>query len=247
MKRRVYNSSDINMLMACNVMADHALENVAVLQGGNSAWNEAFFNEIKERIQTLLKDVFGIKSVKILQDATAELVALQSELLPHLTMLRKQILTAWRDDKTGCKEILDSLGYSIYWNKANTCKSQTALIAMLEIFEKGCTPALLDKFTSKKISDVSIDFVRNNFRRMFDLNVIQEKIKSSRKLITSDVIEQFNAVYNNTMFYSGSAQTLFKNDSIRRGQFTYSQVVKRLGGGNTSGKSADDNADDASE
>lgn len=229
MKQRIYKGSDIHMLTACDVIADHALENLIALESVNPAWSEAYFKEIKERIVALLRDVFGIRSVKTLKEATAELVALQVELLDHLTMLRKQIVAAWRDDTVSQKNILDDLGYSAYWHKAKTNKSQTALIAMLEVFEKGCTPALLDKFAARKISGVSVDFVRNNLHRLFGLNVTQEGKKDSRKLVTADIIDKFNMVYNDTMLYAGSAQTLFRNDPVRRKEFTYSHVVKQLG------------------
>lgn len=239
--KRIYKGSDIDMLTACSVIAEHALENLVALEGTNSFWNEAHFAEIKERVRKLLSDIFGIKSVQALQEATGRLVALQSVLLKHLTMLRKQIMTGWQKDTAVLKEILDSLGYSEYWEKAKTNKSQTALVAMLEVFEKGCTPDLLEKFAAKKVSDVSVGFVRSNLRSLFDLNVMQEGKKSSRKHITNDTIDLFNAVYSDTIQYAGSAQTLFSNDPVRRGQFSYSQVLRHLGGGGgNTGKPGDE-------
>ncbi len=241
MKQRFYKASDIKMLTACDVIADHALENLAALEAANPAWGEAYFKEIKEGILALLRDVFGIKSVKALKEATLELVTLQMTLLDQLTMLRKQIVTAYRGDASRQKAILSDLGYTAHWGKAKTNQSQTELIAMLEVFEKGCTPALLEEFTAKKISGTSVGFVRDNLRRLFELNVVQEGKKDSRKLVTADTIDKFNAVYNDTMLYAGSAQTLFKGDAVRRKEFTYSHVIKQLGG-STNGKS-DNNAD----
>lgn len=230
MKRRIYKASDIRMLSACDIIADSALENLTEIEGINPAWDEAFFKDIKRRILELVKNVFGAKSVKDLKVATAELAGLQKNLLYHLTLLHQQITGAYRKDAARKKEILDDLGYTAYWKKAKDRKVQIALIEMLEVFEDECTPDLRDELVSKKISSTSLDFVLENLSGMFTLNVVQEGKKGSRKLITADVVDKFNDIYSDTIFYTGSVRTLFQKDPIRQKSFTFSHVVKQLGG-----------------
>ncbi len=225
---RVYRGADFQMLSSCDIIADHGLENLAALQAANSAWNEVFFSNIKNRIREMLTGYFGIKSGADLKDITVELTGLQGTLLKHLTMLSTQIDSNFKNDRSRQKAILTQLGYTAYWDKAKRAGSQTALISLLEVFEKGCTEALRNELTAKKVSDVSIQYVRDNMRRMYELNVRQEGLKDSRKLITEDVIEKFNDIYNTTMSYSRSAQTLFSEKPVLKKEFTYSHISKQL-------------------
>jgi hypothetical protein len=243
MTRRLYSTSDIRMLTACDVIADHALENLEPLVAYNPAWSADYFTAIKTDIAGILQNVFGIRSVNTLKEITARLNATREQVLNHLTMLHRQINTAWRTDPAILRAILTALGYTANWAGAKNNGSLADLLTLLETFAKACTEGLLAKLQSKKVSITSINFVCDNIKPLYELNVTQEGTKDSRKLITAEIVTRFNAIYTDTMFYAGSAQILFKADAVRVKEFTFTHIVRGLGGGR-SGSSAG-SSDDA--
>lgn len=236
MSKRLYSTSDIRMLTACDVIADHAIENITPLTAYNPDWTVKYFTEIKDDIALVLQNVFGVRSVTALAEITARLNKLQAQMLEHLTLLHRQINIAWRADPTRLRAILSALGFTTHWNGAKRKGSMTDLLTLLETTTKACTDALLAEFKSRMISSVSIDFIATNLQALYDLNVRQEGIKDSRKIITAEIIDRFNEIYTTTMFYAGTAQILFKSDPVRVKEFTFTHIVRGLGGSPTTPK-----------
>lgn len=228
MTQRKFKGSDVAMLSACEVIANHALNNIDAIQAVNSAWNEAYFSNISDSIKDILTNYFGLNSGTELKSVTDDLLKQQTEMLWHLTMLNSQIDVAYKADPAQRKQILSILGYTAWWDKAKRSKNQIALVALLEVFAKGCTKELQDKLIARKISDVSIQYILDNSSSVYQLNVRQEGLKDSRKFITVDLVNRFNDIYDQTMLYSRSLQTLFNGDPLRKKIFSYTHILQLL-------------------
>lgn len=224
---RKYSCKDVVMLSACDIMAETALDNVTKIEKTNSALNAIYYGDLKSRIDAVLKEYFGINSGRELQNVTSSLEAHRLEMLHHLTLIRTQVDAGFEDARRR-KEILSDLGFNPWWKKAKRNNSQIALIALLEVFEKGCTDELADELTTHKVPDVSLAFVKDNIGQMYAINVRQEKMKHSRKAITDEAVGQFNSIYKETMSYARGLQITFKNDPILKPAFTFSTIVKQL-------------------
>ena len=146
--QRIYNTKDVDMLIAIDTIIDSAIANKTFLQTKRSTWADPFFQNTKAEINTTVQTYLGVDSTQTLRQSTQIVKGIQANALRDLAEVKVQIQVDFSDQPTRKTEILTQLGFTTYFAAAQT-KDQEALINLLFQFKTNLTPTLKTEIVTK--------------------------------------------------------------------------------------------------
>ena len=224
---RIYNTKDVDMLLAIETIIDSAIANKTFLQTKRSNWADPYFQDIKAQINTIIQDNLGVDSAKELRQATIAVKAIQTNALIDLAEIKVQIEQDFKAQPDRKSEILNQLGFTTYYAQATT-RDQEGLINLLFQYNTNLTPALKAEIVAKGTAAAALDAINAYAQTLKDTDVFQEGTKGTRKEITSETIQIFNEIYGTVSSIAIIAAKFFKTDAAKKDQFSFAKVSKTL-------------------
>ena len=224
---RIYNTKDVDMLLAIETIIDSAIANKAFLQSKRSNWADPYFQNIKTQINTIVQDNLGVDSAKELRQATMAVKAIQTNALTDLAEIKVQIEQDFKAQPDRKSEILNQLGFTTYYAQATT-RDQEGLINLLFQYNTNLTPALKAEIVAKGTAAAALDAINAYAQTLKDTDVFQKGTKGTRKEITSETIQIFNEIYGTVSSIAIIAAKFFKTDAAKKDQFSFAKVSKTL-------------------
>jgi hypothetical protein len=225
--QRIYNTKDVDMLIAIDTIIDAAIANKAFLQTKRSTWGDPYFEDIKTKINAIVQTHLGIDGTQSLRQSTQIVKTIQANALKDLAELKVQLVVDFSDVPAKKTEILNQLGFTPYFATAQT-KDQEALINLLFQYKTNLTAVLKAEIVAKGTAAATLDAIASYADSLRDANVTQEGNKGSRKVITVEDITAFNAIYNEVSGIAKIANNFFKGNAAVQAQFSFSKVAKTL-------------------
>jgi hypothetical protein len=225
---RKYSCSDVDMLMASRKIGESFTANLAQLAVARTDWNPEYAKDLLKRIDAGLEKL-GVDSKKELRSATSALDAIQSPAMKDLAFFKTSVDDDFKKDTSKKAEIFRTLGFTEHLRGVQK-GNQDSLIELMYTFTRNMTPALKDDLTAKGMKVTLIDKISGYADALKNANVTQETFKSYTKEITLDVRVTFDAIYVEIIGICKKASKLFSDQPVKKDQFTFSKVVKQLGG-----------------
>ena len=241
--KRNYLGKDVDMLTTSATITENAIANVEFLNSKRTSWTDEFFAGMKERIDNAFSNYLGIDSASQMREATQIVVQIQSKALNDLAELKIQIEEDFKSNKTRRDEILKFLGYATFYKMAQT-RDQKALIQLLYQFKMSLTDDLRSEITQKGTSSILLDHINSYANELSQANISQETFKGSKKTITQEALNEFNAIYDEIISIAKIARKFYKGNPVMQDLFSYSKILKKL---NASPRTASDEEQDDQE
>ena len=222
MSLRNYSYKDVVMLMAAKTILQSMQANLGELSTARSNWTEAYLSELIQKIDLAIETFLGLDKKQSLREATELLNQIMKPALRDLSFLKTQIEV---DFKNRADEILKTLG--IDKNLKNM--KQEALIEALYSFRKGMTDSLKSEITGKGANPALIETLVGYASQLQEANLNQAGLKSTTKEVSQEGIDTFNAIYDEVIGVSKIAAKYYEADKLKKEQFTFSKVVRRMG------------------
>lgn len=222
MTSRNYSYKDVAMLMAAKTILQSMTANLGELSLSRSVWTLAYATDLAQRIENAIENYLGLNKTQGLTSTTAALTQIVTPALRNLALLKTQIQV---DFGANAETILKELGL----NKDIHKLSQEQLIELLYAFKKGMTDQLKADIIAKGTNPVLIDSIIGYSGELPEANLSQEVMKSSTKEISQEAVETFNSIYDEVMGICKIASKIYKDEPLKKEQFTFSKVVKKMG------------------
>jgi hypothetical protein len=210
------------MLMAAKTILQSMQANLGELSTARSNWTEAYLSELIRKIDDAIETFLGLDKKHPLRQATELLSEIMKPALRDLSFLKTQVEVDFKERAT---EILKTLGM----DKNLKNMKQEALIEALYSFRKGMTDQLKSEITGKGANPVLIENLIGYASQLQEANINQESLKSTTKEVSKEGIDTFNAIYDEVIGISKIAAKYYEADKLKKEQFTFSKVVKRMG------------------
>lgn len=227
METRNYSFKDVDMLIAASTIIETAIENKAYLITKRQAWTDPFFDDLKAKIDTTIKNSLGVDNAKDLRKLTSSMKTLQKQAQTALAEFKVQIDADFKKEPLKRDEILNLLGFKDYL-KAVQKGNQEALINLLYQFKTNLDTDLKNDIKTKGININAIDAILSFADTIKDTNVNQEKAKSGKKTTTINYITEFNGIYDEVIAIAKIASNFCKNNPTLKEQFSFSKIAKAL-------------------
>jgi len=217
------------MLMAAKTISQSFQNMLTELSLIRSNWTEAYATELAGRIDDTFDNYLGLDKQKELRQATLFLSNIQNPAIKNLSFLKTQIEVDFKDE---ANEILNILGYSAKWQTVQQ-GDQEGLIEMLYTFKKGMTEELKTQITEKGTNPTLIETIISYAAEMQQANITQESLKQTSQQLTEEGQLAFNAIYSEVIGICKIASKYFQDNPLKKEQFTFSRVVRKMGSGTT--------------
>lgn len=227
METRNYSFADVDMLIAASTIIETAIENKDFLITKRQAWTDPFFDDLKAKIDSTIKNNLGVDNAKELRKLTSSMKTLQKQAQTALAEFKVQIDMDFKKESQKRDEILNVLGFKDYL-KAVQKGNQEALINLLYQFKTNIDLTLQTEITQKGINKATIDVILNFADTIKDTNVNQEKAKSGKKTTTINYITEFNGIYDEVIAIAKIASNFCKDNPTLKEQFSFKKVAKAL-------------------
>jgi hypothetical protein len=222
MSQRNYTYKDVVMLMAAKAVLQSMLANLGDLSAVRTNWTEAYVTALILKIDTAIEQFLGLDKKQGQRDATALLNQIVAPAMRDLAFIKTQIEV---DFGSAAVEMLKSLGLNKNLHKLD----QETLIEVLYAFKKGMTSQLENSITKKGTNPVLITNIIGYATQLQEANLSQEGMKSSSMNISQEALDAFNAIYDEVIGIGKIASKYYKDDKLKKDQFTFSKVVKKMG------------------
>ena len=222
MSFRNYSYKDVVMLMAAKTILQSIQAYLSELSTVRTNWTNAYVTELILKIDNAVENFLGLDKKQALREATDLLNQIKVPALRDLGFVKTQIEV---DFGKTAGEILKTLGLTK--NLHNI--SQEELIEVLFSFKKGMTNKLKDSITSKGTNPLLIEVIIGYATHLQQANLNQESMKTSTKDVSQEAVDTFNAIYDEVIGIGKIASKYYKDDSLKKEQFTFSKVVKKMG------------------
>ena len=189
---------------------------------------DPYITDFIAKIESILKEYFGINSGAELAEATRKVKGIQKEAIDHLRMIKIQIERGLRKNKERCKIVLEELGFTEFWKKASN-KNQTMLIGLLIAFANNLDESTRTEIVNAGVNAGRISAIIGYTESFTKANTSQEKLKGTSKLNTEAAVTAFNEVYDQAMDICFEAKGIFKDDKIKKAMFVFKKLVKNQG------------------
>ncbi len=225
--QRIYNTKDVDMLIAIDTIIDSAIANKTFLQTKRSTWADPFFQNTKAEINTTVQTYLGVDSTQTLRQSTQIVKGIQANALRDLAEVKVQIQVDFSDQPTRKTEILTQLGFTTYFAAAQT-KDQEALINLLFQFKTNLTPTLKTEIVTKGTAAAILTTITTYADTLREANVTQEGNKGTRKEITNEALTAFNTIYTKVSGIAKIANNFYKGNPALQQQFSFNKVSKAI-------------------
>jgi len=224
---RSYTVKDVDMLVSSSTIVESAIANKTVLQANRSNWTDAFFDDLKLKINNATQTYLGVDSAKELRGSTQALLGIQKQSTKDLALCKVQVEEDFKTDKPRRTEILKQLGFTDFLKKVQS-GDQEALIQLLFQFKMNLTKTLRDEIVAKGTARATLDTLVTYADNLIAANVTQEGFKSSRKTVTAAGVKEFNDIHSQVMAICRIAAKFFRDEPAVKDQFSFSKVSKAL-------------------
>lgn len=227
METRNYSFADVDMLITASTIIETAIENKDFLITKRQAWTDPFFDDLKTKIDSTIKNNLGVDNAKELRKLTSSMKTLQKQAQTALAEFKVQIDMDFKKEPQQRDEIMNLLGFKDYL-KAVQKGNQEALINLLYQFKTNLDKDLKNDINIKGMNRDAIDVILNFADNVKDTNVSQEKAKSGKKTTTTSYIAEFNNIYDEVIAISQIASKFYKDNPTLKEQFSFKKVAKAL-------------------
>ena len=227
-KNRNYSYKDVDMLTASEIVAGNFKLNIGELSSVRSDWTEAYANDLESRIRQIIETHLGIDAKKDLRDATSGVSSIQVDAKRDLSFFKTQIDDDFKAQPILRNEILNTLGFSKYLRDVQKGK-QESLVQLLYTLKKNMTDSLRTQITGKGLSAALIDKIIGYAETFKDANTTQEGLKQTTKEISKEVMDVFNAIYDEVIGICKKVSNYYQFDAVKKEQFTFSKIIANLG------------------
>ena len=229
MSQRNYPYKDVVMLMAAKAILQSMLANLGELSAVRTNWTEAYVTALILKIDTAIENFLGLDKKHDQREATALLKQIMAPAMRDLAFIKTQIEV---DFDSAAVEILKTLGLNKNLHKLD----QETLIEVLYAFKKGMTNQLKNSITQSGTNPVLIDNIIGYATQLQEANLSQESLKSASQNISQEALAAFNAIYDEVIGIGKIASKYYKDDKLKKEQFTFSKVVNKMGTANPDDK-----------
>jgi hypothetical protein len=222
MSQRNYPYKDVVMLMAAKAILQSMLANLGDLSAVRTNWTEAYVTALILKIDTAIENFLGLDKKQGQREATALLKQIVAPAMRDLAFIKTQIEV---DFDSAAVEILKTLGLNKNLHKLD----QETLIEVLYAFKKGMTNQLKNSITQSGTNPVLIENIIGYANQLQEANLSQESMKSASQNISQEALDAFNPIYDEVIGIGKIASKYYKDDKLKKDQFTFSKVVKKMG------------------
>ncbi|WP_309608724.1 hypothetical protein [Flavobacterium sp.] len=224
---RKYTVKDVDMLVSASTILESAIANKRLLQEKRATWADPFFENILTNIDNAIQNYLGLDNAKQLREATKKVIEIQAIALNDLVEAKTQISEDFKKNKPLQTEILNQLGFTNYL--ANAQKSdQEALINLLYQFKKNLTSELKAQIVAAGTAVTTLDKIVGYADNLTKANVKQEGSKFTRTEMTTEAINVFNDIYDDTISICRISTKFYKDNPAIQQQFSFAKVSKTL-------------------
>ena len=174
----------------------------------------------------------GIDPKKSLREASAVVYSLQVPAKRDLSFFKTQVNDDFKTDKAKRDEILKTLGFAKNLKAVNNGKHQS-LVVLLYAFKTNMTDALRKEITAKGMNVTLIERIIGYADDFKKANVTQENFKETTKIITQDVADSFNEIYDEIIGLCKIVSSYYRNEPLKKEQFNFRKVVDNIGASRT--------------
>lgn len=225
MAQRNYPNKDVVMLMAAKTILQSMLANLGDLSAVRTNWTEAYVTALILKIDTAIENFLGLDKKQGQREATALLNQIVAPAMRDLAFIKTQIEV---DFDSAAVEILKTLGINKNLHKLD----QEGLIEALYAFKKGMTDQLKNSITQSGTNPLLIEHIIGYATQLQEANLSQEGMKSASQNISQEALDAFNAIYDEVIGIGKIASKYYQDDKLKKDQFTFSKVVKKMGTAN---------------
>jgi hypothetical protein len=214
--------------MASKTIAESFKTNIAELSATRSLWTEQYAGDLISRIDNAIETHLGIDAKKALRDATATLSTIQVPAKRDVSYFKIQIEEDFKKETSKRDEILKNLGFTKHIRDVQK-GNQESLIQLLYQFKINMSDTLRQEIVAKGLSATLIDNIIGYADTFKQANVTQETFKSSTKEVTKEVVDVFNAIYDEIIAICKIASKYYKYEPLKKEQFTFAKALSNLG------------------
>lgn len=225
--KRNYRYSNVHMCLAALIITESFNQNLSALSDIRTNWTPEYAANLKVKIEEAVKKYLGIDPKKGLRDASRMLFALMEPAKDDLSMFKVQLKGDFKEEKEKIQEILTNLGITKNHREVQK-NNQEALIDLLFAFQLNMTEPLKADISSKGMNPVLIDRISGYTLNINNANINQEGLKETTKEITDESTIALNAIYDEVIKICKIAVKRFKNEPLKKEQFTFSKVVANM-------------------
>ena len=225
---RSYHTPDVHMLVASKTIAENFKRLILELGSVRTDWTSQYAESLITRINDALHSNLGIDSKKDLRSATTIVASLQLPAKRDISFFKIQIDEDFKKDPTKKIEILKTLGFAEFLRGVQK-GDQESLIQFLYAFKTNMTAELKAEITAKGLNPELIDNITGYADTFTDADVAQESFKGTTKEITQEVIDVFNAIYDEIIGICKKASKYYQYEPLKKEQFTFAKVLSNLG------------------
>lgn len=228
LRNRNYNCKDVDMLMASRTIAENFRANIDVLSTVRTDWTVQYADNLMTRIASAMEKNLGIDSKKNLRIASAALVEIQIPARRDVSFFKTQIDDDFKAKPQKRDELLKNLGFAKHLRNVQK-GDQEALIQLLNTFRVNMNETVRKEITEKGLNNALIDNIIGYASSFEKANITQESFKSSTKIITQDVRDSFNAIYDEIIGICKKASSYYNYEPLKAEQFQFQKVLRNLG------------------
>lgn len=221
---RNYKYKDVEMLMAAETIVQSLSDNLVELSVARTNWDEAYVTATATQIDNAIENYLGKDAKLDLRKATAQVTAVQAPALRDLSFLKRQIEV---DFGAGAAAMLKNLGFTTYLASARK-GNQESLIELLYAYKQGLTAEIRAQIIANGTSEALLDRIVGYADQLKAANISQETLKATTKEVTEEAIAVFNDIYKEVIGICKIASSYYKDDKLKKEQFTFSKVVARM-------------------
>jgi hypothetical protein len=227
-QKRNYSYKDVDMLTGLKIVAGNFISCIGELSAVRSDWTEQYAIDLAARINQTIETHLGIDAKKDLRGATSGVSSIQASARRDLSFFKTQIDDDFKSEPATRDEILNTLGFSKYL-RAVQKGNQESLIQLLYAFKNNMSETLRTQITEKGLSATLINNIIGYARAFNEANTSQESLKLSTKEISNEVVDLFNALYDEVIGICKKVSVYYQYDAVKKEQFTFSKIISNLG------------------
>jgi len=213
------------MLVGIATITESALAHAAELQDADASFSEAYFRDLRTRIDAAAHTVLGADNAAALRAATLDLHDAADQAARELGLTKTWIESKYAGSPARRDELLNNLGFKRLYTAAVNKKQQEELGQLLERVSQGIDAGLAAEFASAGLPETRVRTIRS-LAATFNLkNVHQETQKGRRTERTAEDLATLNALYSEVIGVSKLARHLFRDRPVIQAAFVYDNTA----------------------
>jgi len=222
--KRFYSSSDVDMLTACSIVVDRAIEQKELLIARRASWADPYFANLKLRISKTYDEQLGVNSNVEMRKSTQEADSARDEALKALKVLLEEVRIHARNEPARRDEILKQLGYA----DSNKWKKQKDVLEHLQVVKLALTESLIAELKQKGIDPALLALMGKHADNVRQTYIFQKNTKGLRKKITRDSVGEMNKLFLDVSDICRLIRVHFPKDNLMKERYCYQSILSTL-------------------